>query len=121
VDIIAAYQRPGDGIVYAPRDGWAFLDLATAYYLPADRPRDVLLAEDQVRRADLWATECVRPEPCLASVDRLWLLVRGEHVDPLAGVPRSRADPLRAAFRTDGRWTVPGLTVALLTRPPAHR
>jgi mannosyltransferase len=121
VRIIAAHRRPGDGIVYAPRDGWAFLDLATAYYLPADRPRDVLLAEDQVRRADLWATECAQPERCLAPVDRLWLLVRGEHVDPLAGVPASRADPLRAGFRIDRRWTVPGLTVALLTRQPAPR
>nr|WP_192772089.1 glycosyltransferase family 39 protein [Plantactinospora soyae] len=116
VDIIAAHRQPGDGIVYAPRDGWAFLDLATAYHLRVNRPRDVLLAEDQVRRADLWATECPRPDQCLASVDRLWLLIRGEHADPLAGMPASRADPLRAGFRTDRHWTVPGLTVALLTR-----
>ncbi|MFC6014771.1 glycosyltransferase family 39 protein [Plantactinospora solaniradicis] len=121
VRIIAAHRQPGDGIVYAPRDGWAFLDLATAYYLPAARPRDVLLAEDQVRRADLWATECAQPERCLASVDRLWLLAWGEHADPLAGVPASRADPLRARFRIDRRWSVPGLTVALLTPPPTRR
>jgi mannosyltransferase len=121
VRVIAAHRRPGDGIVYAPRDGWAFLDLATAYYLPAGRPRDVLLAQDQVRRADLWATECDPPEPCLAAVDRLWLLTWGEHADPLAGVPASRADPLRARFRIDRHWTVPGLTVALLTPPPARR
>lgn len=121
VRIIAAQQRPGDGIVYAPRDGWAFLDLATAYYLPADRPRDVLLAEDQVRRAAFWATECPRPDQCLASVDRLWLLAWGDRADPLASIPVSRADPLRARFRVDRHWTVPGLTVALLTHPPAHR
>nr|WP_323373496.1 glycosyltransferase family 39 protein [Plantactinospora alkalitolerans] len=121
VRIIAAHRQPGDGILYAPRDGWAFLDLAIAYYLPAGRPRDVLLAQDQVRRADLWATECAQPERCLEPVDRLWLLVWGEHADPLAGVPASRADPLRARFGVDRRWTVPGLTVALLTPRPARR
>ncbi|MFY1690062.1 glycosyltransferase family 39 protein [Plantactinospora sp. WMMB782] len=117
VRVIAAQRRPGDGIVYAPRDGWAFLDLATAYYLRDDRPRDVLLVADQVRRADFWATECPRPEPCLATVDRLWLLVRGEHPDPLAHLPEDRAAPLRARFRPTRTWTVPGLTVTLLTHP----
>ncbi|GAA3758022.1 hypothetical protein GCM10022225_49160 [Plantactinospora mayteni] len=119
--IIAAHRQPGDGIVYLPRDGWAFLDLATAYYLRADRPRDVLLAEDQVRRADFWATECAEPAACLATVDRLWLLAWGEHPDPLAQLPESRAAPLHARFHPTRTWTVPGLTVTLLSRPPPAR
>ncbi|MGX7670087.1 glycosyltransferase family 39 protein [Plantactinospora sp. DSM 117369] len=119
VRIIAAHQRPGDGIVYAPRDGWAFLDLATAYYLRTDRPRDVLLAEDQIRRADFWATECTRPAECLAPVDRLWLLSWGAQADSLAAMPAGRADPLRAAFRINRHWTVRGLTVDLLVRRSA--
>ncbi|WP_422774911.1 glycosyltransferase family 39 protein [Plantactinospora sp. WMMC1484] len=119
IRIVGTGQQPGDAIVYAPRDGWAFLDLATAYYLRSDRPRDVLLVRDQARRGDFWATECPRPAECLATVDRLWLLTWGEHRDPLAGVPADRADPLRTGFRIDKRWTVRGLTVALLvsTRP----
>ncbi|GIG85921.1 hypothetical protein Pen02_08570 [Plantactinospora endophytica] len=121
VRIIAAHQRPGDGIVYVPRNGWAFLDLATAYYLRTDRPRDVLLVQDQVGRADFWATECSEPERCLATADRLWLLRWGAHADPLAHLPETRADPLRTRYRLDTTWTVPGLTVALLTHPPAAR
>ncbi|MFY1675398.1 glycosyltransferase family 39 protein [Plantactinospora sp. WMMB334] len=116
IRIIGTRQRPGDGIVYAPRDGWAFLDLATAYHLRTDRPRDVLLVEDQARRGDFWATECARPAECLATVDRLWLLARGEDADPLDAMPAGRAEPLRTGFRIDRRWTVPGLTVALLVR-----
>ncbi|MGI5145436.1 glycosyltransferase family 39 protein [Plantactinospora sp. CA-294935] len=121
VRIIAMHQQPGDGIVYAPRDGWAFLDLATTYYLRTDRPRDVLLAQAQEHRADFWATECARPAECLASVARLWLLLWGEHSDPMAGVPASRTEPLRSSFRLDRSWTVPGLTVALLSRPLTSR
>ncbi|MFY1675397.1 glycosyltransferase family 39 protein [Plantactinospora sp. WMMB334] len=121
VAIIAERQRPGDGIVYAPRTGIGRLDLATAYYLPGDPPRDVLLAEDPVRRADLSATECDRPAECLASagVDRIWLLALGEQRDPLARMPADRADPLRAEFLVERQWTVPGLTVALLVPRPA--
>nr|WP_233604387.1 glycosyltransferase family 39 protein [Micromonospora sp. HM5-17] len=118
VRIIATHQRPGDGIVYAPRDGWAFLDLAIAYHLRDDAPADVLLREDAVRRADLWASECAEPARCLAPVDRVWLLVWGERADPLAGVAAPKADPLRTQFRLDRRWPVPGLTVALFTRIP---
>ncbi|MEE6257134.1 glycosyltransferase family 39 protein [Plantactinospora sonchi] len=114
--IIAAGQRPGDGIVYSPRSGWAFLDVAIAYELRRDRPRDVLLRQDAVRRADLWPSECPVPATCLDSVDRVWLLIWGERTDPLAGVAAAKAEPLRTRFRLDGRWTVPGLTVALLTR-----
>lgn len=114
--IIAAHQRPGDGIVYSPRDGWGFLDVAVAYHLRADRPTDVLLHEDAVRRADLWASECAEPARCLAAVDRVWLLVWGEHADPLARVAAAKADPLRTRFRLDQRWSVPGLTVALFSR-----
>lgn len=116
IRIIAAGQRPGDGIVYSPRGGWALLDVAVAYQLRRDRPRDVLLRQDAVRRADLWASECPVPASCLTSVDRVWLLVRGERDDPLAGVAAAKAEPLRSRFRLDHRWTVPGLTVALLTR-----
>ncbi|MGI5214582.1 glycosyltransferase family 39 protein [Plantactinospora sp. CA-290183] len=116
VRIIAARQRPGDAIVYSPRSGWAFLDLAVAYHLRGARPRDVLLRQDPAARANLWASECAEPARCLAPVDRVWLLVWGERPDPLHGAAAAKAAPLRTEFRLDGHWTVPGLTVALLVR-----
>ncbi|GAB2927689.1 hypothetical protein GCM10027280_13960 [Micromonospora polyrhachis] len=115
--IIAHHQQPGDGIVYSPRTGWKFLDIATAYHLGTDRPRDVLASRDQLDRADLWATECDQPARCLASVERVWLLVIGEKTDPLRGLPEPKANALRTEFPASRVWTVPGLTVALLTRP----
>lgn len=114
--IIASHDRPGDGIVYAPRDGWKFLDTAVAYHLGDDRPRDLLVVRDQVRRGQLWATECDQPARCLAPAERVWLLVAGEHSDPLRGVREPKASALRADFDIERVWPVPGLTVALLTR-----
>lgn len=115
--IIGANQRPGDAIVYHPRTGWLFLDLATAYHLRSDPPRDVLLVHDQVQRADLWASECDRPAQCLAGVDRVWLLVAGKRADPLPAAPEPKAAALRDAFTVNRVWQLPGLTVALLSRP----
>lgn len=114
--IIAAGQRPGDGIVFSPRADWAFLDTAIAYHLREERPRDVLLAQDPVRRADLFGTECARPTECLAGVRRVWVLARGERDDPLAGLTGAKAAALRTDFEVVRVWPVPGLTVALLTR-----
>lgn len=114
--IIGENQRPGDGIVYAPRDGWKLLDIATAYHLRDGRPRDLLAERDQAERGDLWVTECPQPARCLAPADRLWLLVSGERDAPLRAVPEPTATPLRDQFRVDRVWQVPGLTVALLTR-----
>ncbi|WP_435871179.1 glycosyltransferase family 39 protein [Micromonospora wenchangensis] len=123
--VIAAGQRPGDAVVYAPRDGWLFLDLGIDYHLPritgdraADgpRPRDVLVAEGRRARADLWVRECDRPAGCLAGVDRLWLVVAGRHDDPLATVPGGKGDALRAGFTVEQVRSRPGVTVALLVR-----
>jgi mannosyltransferase len=114
--VIAAGQRPGDVIVYSPRDSWLFLDLGMAYHLGSTRPRDVLVLRDQRQRADLWAAECPRPAQCLAGARRVWLVVAGRRTDPLAAVPGAKGAALRDGFtvaRVDPR---PGLTVALLTR-----
>jgi mannosyltransferase len=113
--IIGANQRPGDGIVYSHRDVQSLLDTAVLYYL-GDHPRDVLLAEDPVTAATMQGTECADPAACLAGVNRVWLLARGQRSDPLIGVAPPKAAALRDQFRVDQVWTVPGLTVALLTR-----
>ncbi|MGC5021553.1 glycosyltransferase family 39 protein [Micromonospora sp. DT47] len=114
--IIGDGQRPGDAIVYSPRDSWLFLDLGTEYHLAQRRPRDVLAVRDERQRADLWATECARPTECLAGVRRVWLVVAGRHPDPVGAVPQPKADALRDGFSVERVWQRPGLTVALLSR-----
>ncbi|WP_245724977.1 glycosyltransferase family 39 protein [Micromonospora citrea] len=113
--IVGDGQRPGDAVVYSPRESWLFLDLGLAYHLD-HRPRDVLATRDQVSRGDLWAAECDRPAACLAGTDRIWLVVAGRREDPLAAVPGAKGDALRAGYTVDRVWHRPGLTVALLTR-----
>ncbi|MEV0391599.1 glycosyltransferase family 39 protein [Polymorphospora rubra] len=116
--IIDAGGRAGDGIVYSPRDGWRFLDLALAYHLRVGRPDDLLAVRDPVRAGSLWADECPDPAACLAPAGRVWLLLSGEHgADPLAAVPEPKAGALRAGFTVERIWTVDGLTIALLVPP----
>ncbi|MFI2709692.1 glycosyltransferase family 39 protein [Micromonospora sp. NPDC018662] len=114
--IVAAGERPGDAIVYAPRDGWLFPDLGLAYHLGPRLPRDVLAVRDQRADASLWATECGDPARCLAGVDRVWLVVTGRRADPLAAVPGAKGEALRDGFTVRQVWPRPGLTVALLAR-----
>ncbi|MEV4832329.1 glycosyltransferase family 39 protein [Micromonospora sp. NPDC049257] len=126
--VIAAGQRPGDAVVYSPRDGWLFLDLGIDYHLARTagdrtagsaagvRPRDVLVTSGRRDRADLWVDECPRPTGCLAGVDRVWLVVAGRHDDPLAAVPGGKGDALRAGFTVEQVRPRPGVTVALLVR-----
>ncbi|MEV0000734.1 glycosyltransferase family 39 protein [Micromonospora sp. NPDC050980] len=114
--IIAAGQRPGDAVVYSPRDGWLFPDLGLAYHLGSGLPRDVLVVRDQRADASLWAVECGEPARCLAGVDRVWLVVTGRRTDPLAAVPGAKGEALRDGFTVRQVWPRPGLTVALLVR-----
>ncbi|WP_348651005.1 glycosyltransferase family 39 protein [Micromonospora sp. WMMA1947] len=114
--IIRAEQRPGDAIVYSPRDGWLFPDLGMAYHLGPRLPRDVLVVRDQRQDASLWAVECDDPARCLAGVDRVWLVVTGRRADPTAAVPGAKGDALRAGYTVRQVWPRPGITVALLVR-----
>ncbi|WP_431932971.1 glycosyltransferase family 39 protein [Micromonospora sp. RP3T] len=114
--IVAAGARPGDAIVYSPRDGWLFPDLGLAYHLGSRLPRDVLVVRDQRADASLWATECGDPARCLAGVDRVWLVVTGHRADPVAAVPGAKGEALRDRFTVRQVWPRPGLTVALLAR-----
>ncbi|MEU1586341.1 glycosyltransferase family 39 protein [Micromonospora sp. NPDC005710] len=115
--VIAEGQRPGDAVVYSPRQSWLFLDLGIRYHID-DPPRDVLATEDEVRRGDLWAAECQQPAQCLAGTTRVWLVVSGRHSDPLGAVTGAKGDALRAQFSVAQVWPRPGLTVALLNSRP---
>ncbi|WP_433127011.1 glycosyltransferase family 39 protein [Micromonospora sp. CA-240977] len=117
--VIADGQRPGDAVVYSPRQSWLFLDLGIEYHLD-DPPRDVLVTEDEARRGDLWAAECPQPAQCLAGTTRVWLVIAGRQVEPLAAVTGAKGEALRADFAVAQVWPRPGLTVALLTSRPGH-
>ncbi|MFF5175476.1 glycosyltransferase family 39 protein [Micromonospora sp. NPDC000089] len=114
--VVAAGQRPGDTVVYSPRDGWLFLDLGLAYQLGDARPRDALLRADQRQRGDFWAGECARPAECLAGVPRVWLVVGGRRPDPLTAVTSAKGAALRDGFTVEQVWPRAGVTVALLER-----
>jgi mannosyltransferase len=122
-NVIATNERPGDGIIYAPRDGWQLVDAGLSYYLRDRAPRDVLLKQDAVRNDSLWATECDDPAACLQGVRRVWV-VAADNLDPwfqatatnqLGYAEQAALDPYRRLIS----WRVEGFTVVLFTLPPA--
>ncbi|MEV2238581.1 glycosyltransferase family 39 protein [Micromonospora sp. NPDC049891] len=115
-EVVADGRRPGDAVVYSPRDSWLFLDLGLRYHLGGQTPQDALLVEGQDRRGDLWAAECDSPAECLTGVERVWLVLAGRRADPLAAVPGAKGDALRDRFAVTQVWPRPGITLALLTR-----
>lgn len=117
--IVREHQRPGDGIVYAPRGGWRFLDTAMDYHLRGDRPDDVLLKQSRAALGSLWASDCDLPAECLNGVDRVWVLAVGDQQhDPLRPMERGKADAIRAEYTLTETWAIPGLTLALYTTTP---
>ncbi|HEX8345526.1 MAG TPA: glycosyltransferase family 39 protein [Actinoplanes sp.] len=114
------HQRPGDGIVYAPRGGWHLSDVAMRYYLGDAAPRDVLVDRDAVRRGSLWATECPDPAACLAGTGRVWVLsgddlITGARARVLDGTsPATRAALGR--YAKGGEWRLSKFTLALYAR-----
>ncbi|MFI1193335.1 glycosyltransferase family 39 protein [Micromonospora sp. NPDC020750] len=114
--VVDEERRPGDVIVFSPRDGWLFLDLGVRYHLGDRQPRDALLVRDRDARGDYWADECPRPAECLTGVDRVWLVVAGRWADPVDAVSGAAGDALRDDFTVERVHPRPGLTVALLTR-----
>jgi mannosyltransferase len=122
-NVIATNERPGDGIIYAPRAGWQLVDAGLAYYLRDRAPRDVLLTEDATHNDSLWATECADPAACLHGVRRVWV-VAADNLDPW--FPATATNQLgyaeQAALRPYRQlisWRVDGFTVVLFTLPPA--
>ncbi|MGA5301981.1 glycosyltransferase family 39 protein [Nucisporomicrobium flavum] len=119
--IIHDQARPGDGIIYAPRGGWHFADLALRYYLGDDVPKDVLLRSDEVANASLWATECAEPAACLAGTDRVWTLSgddleTGRRAGPTDQLTPAQQAALNGSFRQVSQVRVDGFTIALFVR-----
>jgi mannosyltransferase len=109
-------RRPGDVVVFSPRDGWLFPDIGLRYHLGERQPRDALVVRDRDARGDHWADECDDPAACLAGARRVWLVVAGRRADPVGAVPGAKGAALRDGFAVERVWPRPGLTVALLTR-----
>ncbi|BFU42542.1 hypothetical protein KRMM14A1004_07790 [Krasilnikovia sp. MM14-A1004] len=126
--LLGGWSVPGDGVVYAHRQGWQFTDMAMRYYLRGSGPRDVLLQSDAVRNASLWPTECDVPADCLAGTNRLWVvspddLATGRRAGATDQLPEGVRDTLAARYRVAERWRFDGFTVALLLprpRPARH-
>jgi mannosyltransferase len=120
--MVRANAQPGDAIIYAPRWGWQFTDIALHYYSGDDLPRDVLLYSDELHNASLWATECADPGVCLASTDRVWTLSadnletgrRAGATDQLSYREQLALAPFEQLLTT----RLDGFTMALFVRRP---
>ncbi|WP_246607292.1 glycosyltransferase family 39 protein [Paractinoplanes toevensis] len=119
-DVILDNQAPGDGIIYAPRDGWQATDLGVDYYLRDRAPRDLMLASDEVTNASLWATECADAVKCLGDTKRIWVMA-ADNIDPVfrATATNQLTYGEKAVLKDYDQlafWRVSGFTVTLFVR-----
>jgi mannosyltransferase len=129
-NVIAAHERPGDGIVFQVSDDnhW-MIDNGVDYYLRLEHrpiPAVVFQAKTQVQAGGFQPVECAAQ--CLHGTPRLWLvyinhLVRnGRYRDPYAAIAPDRAAALQARHYTITRvYHVDGVTIALLLPPTPSR
>ena len=126
-NVIAAGQRPGDGIVFQVSDHnrWG-ADFGIEYYLRLRGkpvPTDVFQVRTPAEAGSYQPVECARPARCLRGEPRIWVvytnhLVRGgRYRDPYAAIRPAQAAALRAEHYTIRRmYFEAGITVALLAR-----
>jgi mannosyltransferase len=123
-DVVRTNARPGDAIVYAPRDGWSAVDVGLTYYLRDRAPRDVLLASTAVANDTLWATTCPDEVACLGDPNRVWVVASDNSFPPYRASPTNQLGYGTKAVLT--RYYVPivtyrvgAITIALFVRPPS--
>jgi mannosyltransferase len=116
--VIAANERPGDGIAYQISDENHYqVDTAMEYYLGAKVPTPVFQAQSQVQANSLQPVECVDPAPCITGTPRIWV-VFVDHLatDPFSALPYSEEAFLQVhGYQTQAEWQENGISVALLT------
>jgi mannosyltransferase len=122
VGVIAAHQRPGDGIVYQVGDQDRYqIDTSVDYYLRGKAPRPVFQTKTQAQADNLQPDLCADPARCLQGTPRIWVvfvnrLPDGTYKDPFTAIPAKEAAVLRAAgYQTQDLYREDGITVALLT------
>jgi len=120
--VIAANQRPGDGIIYQVSDANHYqVDTAIAYYLRGKpMPKTVFQAETPTQADALQPVECVDLASCLVGTPRLWVVYvdRLAHnpLNPLSGIPWMDGPYLtNLGYQTHALYQENGITVALLT------
>jgi mannosyltransferase len=122
--VIAANERPGDGIAYETGDQNHYqVDTAMAYYLRGKLPTPVFQAQTQVQANSLQPNECQDPSQCITGTPRLWV-VYVDHLapDPFSALPttgpynESEGGYLQTlGYQVQTTWQENGITVALLT------
>jgi mannosyltransferase len=116
--VIAANERPGDGIVYQVSDENHYqVDSAMEYYLGDKLPTPLFQAQTQVQANSLQPVECVDPSVCITGTPRIWV-VFVDHLatDPFSALPWSEEAFLQIkGYQTQTMWQENGITVALLT------
>jgi mannosyltransferase len=124
-EVIAARERPGDGIVFQVGDDnhWQ-VGTGVVYYLKgALLPTLVFQTRTPAQAGSLRPAECARAAQCLARLrarPRLWVvyvnhLVPGNDRDPFSAIPPAQAAAMHEArYRTVARYEADGITVALL-------
>jgi mannosyltransferase len=122
--VIAANERPGDGIAYQTSDENHYqVDTAMAYYLRGKLPRPIFQAQTQVETNSLQPAECQDLAPCITGTPRIWV-VFVDHLapDPFSALPStgpynvSEGDYLTIlGYQAQATWQENGITVALLT------
>jgi mannosyltransferase len=122
--VIAANERPGDGIVYETGDQNHYqVDTAMAYYLRGKLPTAVFQAQTQVEANSLQPNDCQDPAPCITGTPRLWVVyVNHLAPDPFSALPTtgpynvSEGGYLQTlGYQVQTTWQENGITVALLT------
>jgi mannosyltransferase len=120
--VIAANQRPGDGIVYQVDDQNHYeVDAAIGYYLRGKSiPKAVFQAETPAQADALQPVECADPSTCITGYPRIWVVyvdrLAGSPLDPFSGIPADEAGYLEIlGYQTQALYSEDGITVALLT------
>jgi mannosyltransferase len=120
--VIAANQRPGDGIVYQVDDQNHYeVDAAIGYYLrggPA--PKAVFQAETPAQANTLQPVECASPASCISGTPRIWLVyvdrLARDGSNPFTSIPGNEESSLESrGYQTRTLYREDGITVALLT------
>jgi mannosyltransferase len=122
--VIAANERPGDGIVYQTSDENHYqVDTAMSYYLRGKLPMAVFQAQTQVETNSLQPADCQDPSVCIKGTPRLWV-VFVDHLapDPFSAMPTVGPDNVSVGnyaqilgYQVKSTWQENGATVALLT------
>ena len=122
VAVIAADQRPGDGIVYQVDDQNHYeVDAAVGYYLRGKPiPKAVFQAETPAQADALQPVECANPSSCITGTPRIWLVyvdrLARDWRNPFTSIPGDEESDLESrGYQTQAFYQEDGITVVLLT------